>query len=137
MQVSSGVCTKVQKVDHIWEDQVGCGTDTEHAVQEERDRNHRSGVLQRSCAYAGKDTAQVQRVGDHGVSEREKLADDIRAARKPKVQIWEPSFLVQGILCGYGGKEYQADSGIHCKPAERGSRSGSDDPERVYRPVHG
>ena len=45
MQVSFGFCTKIQKANHIWKDQGGRGTDTEHTVQKERDRDNRSRVL--------------------------------------------------------------------------------------------
>ncbi len=41
----------------------------------------------------------------HGLSEREKRINDVRQACKPEVQIWEPPFLVRGILCQYSRAE--------------------------------
>ena len=32
-------------------------------------------------------------------------SDDIRQARNPQVQVWEPTFLGARILCGYGRKK--------------------------------
>ena len=54
-----------------------------------------------SCTYAGEDTTKYERIKLCGISEREKCADDIWKACKPKVQIWNQTFLVQGLLCGY------------------------------------
>lgn len=45
MQVSFSFHTEIQKADHIWKDQGRRGTDTEHIVQKERDRDNRSRVL--------------------------------------------------------------------------------------------
>ena len=37
-----------------------------------------------------------------------------------KIQIPEPRILVQGVLCGYGGKECNKNKGVHREPTKRG-----------------
>ena len=54
-----------------------------------------------------------------------------------KYKYGEPSFLVQGILCGYSRKEYEEDTGIHQKPATRGCYGRPANTARVRRPVYG
>ena len=70
-----------------------------------RNRNHRSGAVQRPRTYAHQDSAEVQRIANHGISQRKEQSDDIRQARNPQVQVWEPTFLGARILCGYGRKK--------------------------------
>ena len=54
-----------------------------------------------------------------GDAQEQKRADDFRQARKPEVQIREPELLVQRILCGYGRKECEDDSGVYKEPVRR------------------
>ena len=58
-----------------------------------------------ALAYAYQYSAEVQRITDHGVSQREEQSYDIRQARKSQVQVRKPAFLGTRILCGYGRKE--------------------------------
>ena len=48
---------------------------------------------------------EIQRIRNHGISEREKFADHIRSTCKSEIQIWKPPFLVPRILCGYSRKK--------------------------------
>ena len=52
--------------------------DIETTMPAKRNRNHRSGAVQRPRAYAHQYSAEVQRITDHGVSQREEQSDDIR-----------------------------------------------------------
>ena len=79
--------------------------DIEATMPAKRNRNHRSGAVQRPRTYAHQDSAEVQRIANHGISQRKEQSDDIRQARKPLVQVWEPTFLGARILCGYGRKK--------------------------------
>lgn len=137
MQVSFSFRTEIQKADHICKDQVRRGTDTEHIVQKERGRDN--------SAECCKDHVHmlVRIPPKYSVSEimgylkgKSSLMIFERHANL-KYKYGNRHFWCRGVLRGYGGKEHQADSGVHCKLAEKGPRSGSDDTERVYRPVHG
>jgi len=50
--------------------------------------------MQRPCAYVDKNTANVQRVVNNGISEGKEFSNDIRPAHRLKVQVWQQSFLV-------------------------------------------
>ena len=45
--------------------------DIETTMPAKRNRNHRSGAVQRPRAYAHQYSAEVQRIANHGVSQRE------------------------------------------------------------------
>lgn len=51
-------CTVIQKKGHIWSAETGYSKYFMYALQEKGRRDHRSGDVSRSCAYAGKDTIQ-------------------------------------------------------------------------------
>ena len=62
--------------------------DIEATMPAKRNRNHRSGAVQRPRTYAHQDSAEVQRIANHGISQRKKQPNDIRSPCKPKVQVW-------------------------------------------------
>lgn len=57
-----------------------------------------------SYSYAGRNTTENECIRIRRISERKKHPHDIRKACEPKVQVWEPTFLVQRILRGYRRK---------------------------------
>ena len=64
-----------------------------------------------SHPYAGQYPAKPECVAIYGIPKREKFTDDIRPPCQSKVQVWEPTLLVPGILCGYGRKK----QGTNCR----------------------
>ena len=48
----------------IWSIKMGYSKNIANALRKKRNRNNRSGMLYRPCTYAGKNTAQIQRVAD-------------------------------------------------------------------------
>ena len=97
--------TKVPAANNIWEDKSGYRKNPARTVRKERHRNNRSYIMQGPCAYAVENTAEIQRVGYNGISERQKLADDIRPACEPEIQVRQPAFLAQGVLRGHRGQK--------------------------------
>ena len=51
--------------------------DIETTMPAKRNRNHRSGAVQRPRTYAHQDSAEVQRIANHGISQRKEQSDDI------------------------------------------------------------
>jgi len=85
----------------------------------ERSERAGSGSLSRSYSYAGGNTAENQRIGLHGVSEREKQFADIRSVEQHQIQVQESRILVQRVLCGYSWEKYKKDKGIYQASAGR------------------
>ena len=77
MQVSHRFCTEIPQTGNLQTNKSRCGADIGNAMQKERNRNHRSRMLPRPYPYAGKDTAEVFRIRNRGIFEREKFAHDI------------------------------------------------------------
>ena len=71
-------------------------------MREKRSRDTGSGGVPEPYPYAGKHTAEVQRIRIYGIPERKKFADDIRQVCEHEVPIWESTVLVQRVLCEYG-----------------------------------
>ena len=94
MQISYSIRGKVQAADNIRTDKSGYRKDATGTVRAERNRNSGGGVLRGACPYVGADTAEVQRVGNNGIFEREKQSDDIRPAFELKIQVRQPTLLV-------------------------------------------
>lgn len=50
------------------------------------------------------------------ILKRKEYINDIRKTCKSEVQIWKQTFLVSRILCRYGRKECEENTGIYSKP---------------------
>ena len=137
LQIPYRLCAKIPAANNIWEDKGGHRKNPARTVRKERHRNNRSDIMQRPCAYAGQDTAEVQRVGNNGISERQKLADDIRPACESEIQVQQPAYLVQGVLRGHRGQKCEKNRGIHKKPTAGRFDGRPVKPKRVHRPVYG
>ena len=59
-------------------------------------------MLPKSYPYACGDPAAHECGTVHGIFEKQEQLADIRSAREPEIQVWEPAFLVQRVLRGYG-----------------------------------
>ena len=103
----------------------------------EEDKHHRSGAVSGPHTYAGGNSAEDERVGICGISQRKKQLDDPRAPWESEVQTRESDILVPWILRGHDWEKHQANRGVHPKPAEGRSGVGSDQAQRVRRPVYG
>lgn len=68
-------------------------------------RNHRSKCMRRPYTHVSNNTAQNECIEIYGDIERKKQFDDIRSICKFEVQVWEQTFLVLGLLCGYSRAE--------------------------------
>lgn len=68
-------------------------------------RNHRSKCMRRAYTHVSNNTAQNECIEIYGDIERKKQFDDIRSICKFEVQVWEQTFLVLGLLCGYSRAE--------------------------------
>ena len=77
MSIPCSICTEIQKAGDIRRNQSRCRKDTKTAMPAKRDRNNRSGVVQRPCAYVNQHTAEIQRIPDNGISKGEKQSNDI------------------------------------------------------------
>lgn len=80
---------------------------------------------------------EVQRIRDHGVSERQEFPHHLRAACEPKVPLRFKALLVSRVLRRYRRQECEENRGIHQAPAPRGHGGGPDQHQGIHRPVHG
>ena len=78
-------------------------------VRIQRDRNRTGRMLSGSCTHVDQDTAEIQCLTDHGISEREKQYHDLRSACKSEISIWEQKILVYRLLCQYSREERKGD----------------------------
>ena len=74
-------------------------------MQTKRCRDNRSKCMSGSCTHVSINTAKNKYFKIYGNTQREEQFNDIRQVRKFKIQIWKPTFLVQGLLCRYGWGE--------------------------------
>ena len=61
--------------------------------------------MRRPYTHVSNNTAQNECIEIYGDIERKKQFDDIRLICKFEVQLWEQTFLVLGLLCGYSRAE--------------------------------
>jgi len=85
VQIPHSIYAKVQETDNIRENKEGHTADNKRLVQMERDRNSRGKYDAGPCTSGAVNTAEVQRIANHGVPKRKKLANDIRQACQSKV----------------------------------------------------
>ena len=78
--------------------------DIEATMPAKRNRNHRSGAVQRPRTYAHQDSAEVQRIANHGISQRKEQSDDIRQARKPQDKYGNRHFWARGYYVDTVGR---------------------------------
>ena len=131
------ICAEISEADNIREDKSGCRENIKRAEWAERSGDTGGRVLPRPYPHAGINTAAYECGTVYGIPEKQEQSDDIWPARKSEVQIWEPAFLVQRILCGYGGKVWRSDKGIYLQPITGRHSKWPDKSERVHRPVYG
>ena len=72
LQISHRVCTEIPAESVFWIEKGSNQRNTEAVVPVEGGRNHRRGSVPGSCAYAGEYPAEIERIGVHGIFEREK-----------------------------------------------------------------
>ena len=77
------------------------------------DRDNRGAPDARPRARAAGDPAEVQRRERHGLPEGEELADDIRQARQPQVQVRQQEVLGGGLLRVHRRPERGDDRQVH------------------------
>ena len=73
LQIPFSICTKIPQTSNIWKYKGGRRKDITRTLREKRNNDHRSRMLPGSCTYAGRDTAEIQCIRDHGIPERKKL----------------------------------------------------------------
>ena len=93
MSISYCVCTEISEDGDIRADQTGYRDNFAKVMPAKRSRNHRSKSLSGPYSYACKYPAEVWCISDYWVSERKEQSDDIRSARKFKVEVWKSPFL--------------------------------------------
>ena len=79
----------------------------------ERSRDNRRSHDAGSRAFIGEHTAKDKYIIVYGISQRKKCDDDFRKARKLKIQVWEPKFLGNRILCEYGRNKYRNGAKVY------------------------
>lgn len=93
-------------------------------VQVERGDDHRGKSDAGSHTSAAVDPAKIFGIQLHGISEREKCDDDFRAARKFEVQIWQQTFLGNGVLCQHSRYPGESSEEVHTRTRETGPDDG-------------
>ena len=89
----------------------------------------------RPRARAAGDPAEAQRRERHGLPEGEELADDIRQARQPQVQVRQQALLVRGLLRVDRRPERGDDSEAHQGAGGPRHRAGQVERQGVRGPV--
>lgn len=77
MQVSYRFCTEISPSGNLQRHKSRCRTDTGNIMQKKRNRNYRSGMLQRSYTYAGTYSTEVFCVRNSRILKRKKFVNDI------------------------------------------------------------
>ena len=85
MSIPCSVCTEIQKAGNIGGDQSGYRNDTAEAVRTKRNRNNRSPSMPGSSPYAVEYSTKDECSVCNRISERKKLADDIRQACESEI----------------------------------------------------
>ena len=78
MSIPRRIRAKISEINDLRRDQGRHRENTAAAMPAEGDRDHRDAAMHGPCAYAYQYSAEVQRITDHGVSQREEQSDDIR-----------------------------------------------------------
>ena len=118
LQILFGVCAKVSTKSILWREESGDRKDTKTAMRMEGSKHNRGRDVPRPCAYAGGNTAKDSSIELYGVFKGKKQYNAVRAIRRVEVQISKSRILVQGVLRGYGRKEYEPNCGIHSEPTK-------------------
>ena len=85
-----------------------------------------------TCAYVSGNPTKHKCIKFCRVSKREKYTYDIRKTCKFEVQIWEQTFLVQRVLCGYSRQECEKDTRVYPKSIKRRFGIRPNDTKGVY-----
>ena len=93
MQVSHRVRAKISQEGVLRRETTRKRGNSANAVQLEKSKDYRGRSMPGPCTYAFGNPAQSGGIEFHGVSERKEQSDDIRSARKFKVQVWKSPFL--------------------------------------------
>ena len=113
-----------RQIINIWEAESGYREDIADAMRAQGSDNPRGIGVSRSYPHVSEYTTEDQRIGIFGISEREKLPNDIRPICEfevpIEVPIWESEILVSGLLCGYSGPKQEGNRGVYPESAERG-----------------
>ena len=137
MQISYRIRSQISTPDYLREDKDGHRANVTKTMRIQGNRNHRSRGVQRSYSHAHIDTAEIQCRADNGISQREKQPNDFREIRKPQVQVWEPAFLMPGLLCKYSRSEQEGNSRVYPKSATGRLHRRPNEYKGVCRPVYG
>lgn len=108
LQIPHSICAEVPPPDNLWKDQGGSREDIANAVREKRSRNTGSRSVSEPYPYAGKHTAEVQRIRIYGIPEGEKFADDLRQVANMKYRYGNRQFWCRGYYVDTVGRNKKA-----------------------------
>ncbi|MBP2666378.1 MAG: hypothetical protein H6Q76_1358 [Firmicutes bacterium] len=94
LPISYRMGTKVQTKNHLWKISKRNWGDHPKTVQLQGHRDRRGKRVYRPHTHVPKDTAQIQRSTNNGVSQGKEFTDDFRAIPKFEIQIRQSAFLV-------------------------------------------
>ena len=87
-------------------------------------------ILRQLCQQKGVEIIEAELCKDH-------VHMLLSIPPKYEIQVWQPTFLGEGLLCRHCRAKQKADTRIHKESIARRSNSGSDKYKRVCRPVYG
>ena len=105
MRIPPGICAEVPPEDNLERVTQRHYRKHQEVVQGAESRDHRGRGIPGSHSSSGEYSTVHGYSTVRGNAQEQKRVDDFRQARESEVQIREPKFLVQRILCGYGRKE--------------------------------
>ena len=133
VQVSCGIHTKVSEEDRLLGDARGHPRHHSGPVQVERSSDHRGEGDAGSYPSAAVDTAEVFGIQFYGIPEREECNDDLRAARKFEVSIWEPALLGDRILREHSRVTGESDTEVYPRARETEDKVSSKEYENSFK----
>ena len=137
MSIPHRICTEISQTGDIWKVPSRNRENDKASMWKERCGDNPSERVSRPYPHAGKHTAEDECVAVYGNIKGQDELNDIWPFCKPEVQVWELTFLVQGILCRHGRTQQRSNCEIHKEPVGRRPVSGTNKYERVLGPVYG
>ena len=124
MHVSCSIHARVSKEDRLLGDTRGHLRHHPGSVQVERSSDHRGDGDAGSYPSAVVDPAEVFGIEFYRLPKREECDDDLCAARKFEVSIWEPVLLGDRILCEHSRVTGENDTEVYPRAGEIGPNRG-------------
>ncbi len=104
MSIPHRIRAEVQKTGNIQRNKGGHRENPKTVAPAKGSGNNRSRIVRGPHPHAGKYTAEIQCLTNHGIFERQEQPDDFRPACKSEVQVWKQAFCARGYFVDTVGR---------------------------------